>query len=240
MVFGMHLVQGLLVQVYRIIWFNPPFNANLATNIGKFFLNLVEKHFKRGSKFYKIFNKNTLKVSYSCMPNMKSIINAHNMKILKPAAEVNYQRKCNCKKKDECPLNQNCLQSCLVYEATISSNEPEYRPMVYIGLCEPTFKQRYGVHKTSFNNERYRNSTTLSAEYWRIKDKNFTPSVTWRKIRHAPAYSPESRKCQLCLCEKTEIACYPHSNLLNKRTEVIAKCRHRNKHKLFSKADTVD
>ena len=222
----------------KIIWFNPPFNANLATNIGKFFLKLVKKHFKRGSRFHKIFNKNTLKVSYSCMPNVKSIINAHNKKILTPTSDEIDQRTCNCNRKNECPLNQNCLQSSVVYEATISSDEPNYRPMKYIGLCETTFKQRYGSHKSSFNNERYRNNTTLSAEYWRIKDNNFTPSVNWRVIRKAAAYTPETKKCRLCLSEKTEIACYPDTNLLNKRSEVIAKCRHRRKHKLFINADT--
>ena len=97
------------------------------------------------------------------------------------------------------------------------------------------------VYKTSFKKEQYKNSTTLSAELWRIKENNFTPNVNWRVIRHAPAYSPETKKCQLCLCEKMEIANHPDSNLLNKRTEIIAKCRHRAKHKLFQRdADMKD
>ena len=58
----------------KIIWFNPPYNKNLSTNIGKFFLNLINKHFPKEHKFHKIFNKNNVKVSYSCMPNIKSII----------------------------------------------------------------------------------------------------------------------------------------------------------------------
>ena len=36
------------------------------------------------NKFHKIFNRNTVKISYSCMPNMKTIINAHNQKITNP------------------------------------------------------------------------------------------------------------------------------------------------------------
>ena len=110
--------------------------------------------------------------------------------------------------------------------------------MKYIGLCETSFKQRHGVHKSSFNCDRYRNSTPLSAEYWKIKEKNFTPTISWRVVKKAPAYTPETKKCRLCLTEKTEIACYPDTNLLNKRTEVIAKCRHRKKHKLLTSADT--
>ena len=62
----------------NIIWFNPPFSENVETNIGKIFLKLIKKHFPPGSKLSKIFNKNTLKLSYSCMPNTKSIISKHN------------------------------------------------------------------------------------------------------------------------------------------------------------------
>ena len=38
----------------------------------------------------------------------------------------------------------------------------------------------------------------------------------------------------LCLAKKIEIANYPDGNILNKRTEIIAKCRHRRKHLLTS------
>ena len=65
----------------NIIWFNPPYNNNIATNIGRYFLNLIKKHFPRQHKFHKIFNKNNVKISYSCMPNMKSVINGHNTNI---------------------------------------------------------------------------------------------------------------------------------------------------------------
>ena len=29
----------------QIIWFNPPFSANVKTNVGKIFMRLVDKHF---------------------------------------------------------------------------------------------------------------------------------------------------------------------------------------------------
>ena len=47
----------------NIIWFNPPFSKNVATKIGRYFLNLVDKHFPRDHKFHKIFNRNNIKVS---------------------------------------------------------------------------------------------------------------------------------------------------------------------------------
>ena len=216
----------------NIIWFNPPFNNNIVTNIGRQFLNLIKKHFPRNHRFNKIFNKNNIKVSYSCMPNMKSIINMHNKKIMSANTNTTNNRSCNCTNKDQCPLQQNCLVENVVYEATVNSNIENYKEKKYIGLCESTFKKRYSSHKTTFNLERYRNNTALSAEIWRIKDRNGQPNVTWRIIRRAKAYSPETQRCNLCLAEKFEIANFPGRNLLNKRSEIIAKCRHRRKYQL--------
>ena len=36
----------------KCIWFNPPFNKAVSTNIAKKFLDLIDKHFPRGHKFY--------------------------------------------------------------------------------------------------------------------------------------------------------------------------------------------
>ena len=62
----------------NILWFNPPYSKTVKTKIGKFFLQLIKKIFPKEHKFHKIFNRNTLKLSYSCMPNIKSKIKAHN------------------------------------------------------------------------------------------------------------------------------------------------------------------
>ena len=58
----------------KIIWFNPPFNDNASTNVAKTILRLIDKHFPRSHKLNKIFNRNTVKVSYSCTENMANII----------------------------------------------------------------------------------------------------------------------------------------------------------------------
>jgi len=58
----------------KTIWFNPPFSLNVKTNIGKAFLKLVEKHFPKHHKLSKIFNKNSIKLRYSCMDNMAKLI----------------------------------------------------------------------------------------------------------------------------------------------------------------------
>ena len=62
----------------NITWFNPPYSQNVETKVGKCFLQLVDKHFPKSNPLHKIFNRNTLKLSYSCMSNVKTIISSHN------------------------------------------------------------------------------------------------------------------------------------------------------------------
>ena len=68
----------------KIIWYNPPYSANIKTNIGKTFLNLIKKHLSKTNKLHKIFNKNIVKISYSCMSNISSIILGYNKNLLNP------------------------------------------------------------------------------------------------------------------------------------------------------------
>ena len=50
----------------NIIWFNPPFSENVATNIGIEFFSLLSKHFPPNNRYHKIFNKQNVKLSYCC------------------------------------------------------------------------------------------------------------------------------------------------------------------------------
>ena len=65
----------------NIIRFNPPCINNLSTKIGKYLLNLPAKHFLK-NHLHKIFNRSNIKVSYSCIKNMKIIINNHSKNVL--------------------------------------------------------------------------------------------------------------------------------------------------------------
>ena len=53
-----------------------------------------------------------------------------------------------------------------------------------------------------------------------VLKKATTPQISYGK------YNPKTTRCSLCLNEKLEIARY---NLLNKQSEIINKCRYRNK-----------
>ena len=101
----------------KILWFNLPFSQNLKTNVGKIVLKLVRKHIPRHHKLHKIFNTNTLKLSYRCMKIISNVIKQHNATVL--STSTTPKRLCNCRNKDTCPLDGSCLKQCFIYKAKI-------------------------------------------------------------------------------------------------------------------------
>ena len=55
----------------------------VATKIGREFFKILGKKFAKTSNLSKIFNKNTEKLSYSCMPNIFTLISRGNSKKFK-------------------------------------------------------------------------------------------------------------------------------------------------------------
>ena len=103
----------------KIIWFNPPYCLSVKTNVGSIFLKLIKKHFPKGNSLNKIFNENTIKVSYSCMGNISSIISSHNKNILNPISNTVYG--CNCRSQESCPLQNKFLTPKIVYRADVKN-----------------------------------------------------------------------------------------------------------------------
>ena len=216
----------------NIIWYNPPFSKTVATNIGQRFLRLIEIHFPAGSRLHKIFNRNTVKVSYSCMPNMSAMVKSHNNSVKRKSGNNDGQpkeRRCNCRDKAQCPMDGNCQISSIVYKATVQITG-EDRQKEYIGLTEPEFKKRYGNHLTSFRHERHEKSTELSKCVWNMKRQNSEYSLGWSVIAQTPGYSNITKRCPLCLREKLEILQADKRVNINKRSELVSKCRHENKY----------
>ena len=210
----------------EILWFNPPWNSAVSTNVAARFLHLIDIHFSKNPPFHKHFNRHTVKVSYSCMPNMASIISGHNRKVTGTSEQLS-EEGCNCRGGNaSCILQGRCQTKNMVYKCTVSTQEERKE---YIGLTANTFKERYSGHKTSFNNENYAHSTTLSTYIWGLKRSKTPYSISWSIQRLAPPYSKETQVCQLCLTEKTLISLANSASSLNKRNEIVGKCRHRDK-----------
>ena len=212
----------------NIIYFNPPFNASVSTNIGENFLSLIDKHFPAHNRYRKIFNRNTIKISYSCTPNMKSIIASHNKGLIEP--EHNEPPPCNCRRQ-VCPLEGKCRSNAIIYKATVTTND-ESETKEYIGSTETEFKLRYSNHKYSFNNISRQTATKLSQYIWNLKTEEKDVNIKWEIKQQSRPYKCGTRKCDLCIAEKYEILKSDPSKTLNKRNEIANKCRHRSKFKL--------
>lgn len=215
-------------RIRKIIWYNPPFNMDVRTNIGNRFLSLIRKHFKKSNPLNKIFNTNTIKLSYSCMPNMSSIITKHNKQLLNNKLNQS-NRTCNCRSKPDCPLDGHCLASCIVYKAVLKTQD---ETLTYFGASEGEFKTRFNNHKKSFKTVKYKNETELSKKIWSLKENAMEYNLLWSIEARAFPYSCGTRRCDLCITEKVCILRANTNGLLNKRTELLSKCRHRNKYLL--------
>ena len=112
------------------------------------------------------------------MPNVKSVINSHNQNILYNH-EKTTTKTCNCINKSTCVMNNQCLSKTIVYQATVSSNKPDYTDKVYISISETPFKLRYANHLKSFNLIKYSNDTELSKEIWKLKEEKFLKRQNW-------------------------------------------------------------
>ena len=124
------------------------------------------------------------------MPSVKQIIDGHNKAILKKAETTTLQRdeskKCNCRKKEDCPLNGECMVDEVVYQATVTT---ENTTETYIGLTANNFKARYGNHQMSFRHEKRKSETELSKHIWQLKGENKEFKVTWKILAKAKPYT---------------------------------------------------
>ena len=119
---------------------------NVRTNIGAKFLKLVDKHFPPGNRLHPLLNRNSVKMSYCCLPNMGSIRAKHNAGVLRKADNTPPANppRCNCQKPALCPLPGMCTVDNAIYQTTVttqSSNE------TYVWLTSKTFKKRHYSHE---------------------------------------------------------------------------------------------
>ena len=215
----------------NVIYFNPPYNAAVTSNIGRKFLALLDKHFPPHNKYHKLFNRNTVKISYSCSPSMGAIISTHNKNLLNKARNQTEPLRCNFR--NQCPMDRtgDCRRANVVYKATVITDNEE-ADKEYIGISATEFKLRYANHKQSFDHAAKRDATSLSQHVWRLKESNTPYSIKWCILARCKPYACGTKFCNLCITEKYEILLSNPETTLNKKTEIIGKCRHRAKFKL--------
>ena len=103
-------------------------------------MRLIDKHFKQDDILHKIFNRKTLKISYSCTKNISQIINSHDNEIINEFHNqvnnnINSKKiECNCKSRSDCPMNGLCNLDNVVYQTIIYPKEDINDRKSYIGI----------------------------------------------------------------------------------------------------------
>ena len=162
------------------------------------------------------------------MQNIQSVINNHNKKLLNQSEKLKEEH-CNCRNgRNSCPLGGKCQTKSLVYKATVKIENSDENKQ-YLGLTSYPFKTRFNSHLYSFRSEKQAQNTGLSKFIWKLKSEQKNFDIKWEIAAIAPSYSTESKKCNLCLTEKTLILLASSNNSLNQRHEILNKCRHKNK-----------
>ena len=212
----------------QILYFTPPYSVNCKTKVGATFLRLVDTCFPSFHPLHKIFNRNTLKIGYSCMPNMAQEISKHNSNV-KNQNKEKPPPGCNCLDgQDHCPLGGACQTDELVYGAKVTKLSDQSTEF-YTGLTSRAFKRRYYEHQSSFRHSEQRHKTTLSNHIWKLIDEGEDYTLKWWVIDRGKPFNPISKSCELCLKEKFHIMFSKESATLNSRREIFSTCRHRTK-----------
>ena len=130
-------------------------------------------------------------------------------------------------------MNGLCNLNHVVYQGIIYLKENIKDKKTYIRISSTKWKIRYTNYKFSFFHEHLKHQTALSKHFWSLKNKGLTPEIQWSILKKSNTPKCFDSRCNLCLEEKIQIMIYPDpEKLLNKKCELIARCRHRNKFKL--------
>ena len=167
------------------------------------FSSWLVKHFPKKSKLSKMFNKNKFKVSYSCMPNISSIISNHNWEFrLLPSPNP----PCNCSEKQMstwCTMwnKKHCVQGAGDKHPQWKGRRVHYtnRVALQTALCKPPYDLR---------DERYENSTGLSKrqkEVCTIKRQKEVCTITWSIDTRAHAYTNEQKNATCTSAKKWKL-----------------------------------
>ena len=90
-----------------------------------------------------VFNKNTIKLNYSCCRNIGSVIASQNRRIVQPTCN---NHGCNCSNRAKCLLDCKCLTLNIVYKALVSA--PSKPDKKYFGIAETSFKDIQEIFAT--------------------------------------------------------------------------------------------
>ena len=150
-------------------------------------------------------------------------------------------------------MDNKCLTNKIVYKAEVKTSDGinELSTEVYFGISETEVTSRYNNHAMSFRNRTHENDTKLSKYIWSLKDeirtlivrgpfsKNLLDTIGIDIVLYGIVlyvlYGIVSKSRNLCLLEKLIVCKFKDKDrLLNKRLDLVLKCRHGNKYILMN------
>ena len=155
------------------------------------------------------------------MSSFSSIILSHNKRLSRPRI-TDYG--CNCRTRENCPLQTQCLTPNLTYRADVGNNVSKVTK-IYFGLAETSFKSRFTNHNKDFNHGQFKKCIELSKYIWLLKEDQIVSRIRW-SIFEKVSGRTKINYCLLCLAENLHLIEHFNDNrLLNGRNEFISGCR---------------
>ena len=112
----------------------------------------------------------------------------------------------NCKIKESCPLQNQCLTPKIIYRADVE-NEINSETKFNFGLTEKPFKEQFGNHTRDFKHKTYSKSTELSKLVCDLKEMKINPIVKW-SIAEKIYCNTKIKHCKYCNCKSSRKIVY--------------------------------
>ena len=158
-------------------------------------MNLLDQHFPKSNKLHAVFNRNTVKVRYSCTQNMSSMIKSRNKKVINK--DIKELKSCNCSLKSKCPLTCQCQVT------DIYINALYYHQTNQIKCISELLRV---ISKSHFIiiGSRLTAKVVQTIPHFQNIFPNLNLTLVGSIAKKVPTYSNISKKCLLCLHEKLE------------------------------------
>ena len=117
------------------------------------------------------------------MKNLEAVIKSHNSKFLRKVVLEKTEKKCNCRNKEKCPLNRECLVKCVVYKA--NSKKQKQMKDIIMARSKDLLKRGGGIICPLFQMITLNKKQQYQAMYGplKIKKKTIIWSGAWSKER---------------------------------------------------------
>ena len=102
-----------------------------------------------------------------------------------------------------------------------------------LGFAKQSLILGLTIIKKSFHHQENEKDTELSNYIWELKHKHTEYQIRWPITRKSGVYNSVSKSCDICLLEKLLLCNFSDKGrLINKRLDLVSKCRHENKYML--------